>query len=388
MELLAGYANFVANAVGGFNGQERGMKVALVHDHLNQIGGAERVALSFHKIWPSAPLYTLVHDPKKIGHFFNSLRIISSFIQKLPLSRAHLPWYLSLMPTAVESFDLSPYDVIMSSTSALAKGIIAPPQAVHFCYCHTPTRYLWSDASTYIEEIGVGGLIKQILPFILNRLRMWDQLAAMRVDYFIANSQFVANRIKRYYNRDSTVIHPPVDVTNYPRRARDDYFILVSRLRPYKKVDLAINAFNRLNMPLYIIGEGEEEGNLKTLAGPTIKFLGNLSDEAKKHYLAGAAAFIHPQEEDFGIAAVEAMAGGTPVIAYDAGGARETVIPDITGGFFEEQTWQSLADAVIRFRRQIFDHDRIRDHAQQFSEERFIVEIKNFVELKYAEKQN
>lgn len=362
------------------------MKVALVHDHLNQIGGAERVVKTFHKIWPSAPLYTLVHDPKKIGHFFNSLKIIPSFIQKLPFSRAHLRWYLALMPAAVEALPLSPYDVIISSASAFGKGAITPPNSLHICYCHTPTRYLWSDANTYVDDLGGGGFIKKLLPLIFNRLRMWDQLAAMRVDFFIANSRFVADRIKRYYNRESTVIYPPVDVANYPHRVRGDYFILTSRLRPYKKIDIAIRAFNRLNMPLYIIGEGEEEAKLRAIAGPTIKFLGALNDEEKKYYLAGAQGFINPQEEDFGIAAVEAMAGGTPVIAFEAGGARETVIPDTTGVFFEEQTWQSLSDAVIRFRRQSWDYARIRDHAEQFSEERFITEIKNFVEMKYLER--
>ena len=363
------------------------MKVALVHDHLNQIGGAERVVKAFHKIWPNAPLFTIVHDPKTIGNFFNSLKIIPSFIQKLPGALRHLRWYLALMPAAVEALPLSPYDVIISSASAFGKGAITPPNSLHICYCHTPTRYLWSDANTYVDDLGGGSFIKKLLPLILNRLRMWDQLAAMRVDFFLANSHFVADRIKRYYNRDSTVIYPPVDVVNYPPRRGGDYFILTSRLRPYKKVDLAINAFNRLNMPLYIIGEGEEEARLKGLAGPAVRFLGALSDEEKKYYLAGAQGFIHPQEEDFGIAAVEAMAAGTPVIAYDAGGARETVIPDITGVFFEEQTWQSLSDAVIRFRRQTFDHDRVRDHAEQFSEERFIREIKNFVEMKYMERQ-
>lgn len=363
------------------------MKVALVHDHLNQIGGAERVVRAMHGLWPEAELYTLVHDQKKISGFFNGLRINASFIQKLPGALSHLRWYLSLMPAAIESFDLSPYDVIVSSASAFGKGVITPPNSLHVCYCHTPTRYLWSDTNTYVNDVGGGWLIKKILPLILQRLRMWDQLAAMRVDFFVANSQFVAERIKRYYNREATVIYPPVDVSGYPQPPREGYFIMVARLRPYKKVDIAIRAFNRLNMPLYIVGDGEDDARLKALAGPSIKFFGDVGEEQKKRLLAGAAGFIHPQEEDFGIAAVEAMAAGTPVIAYEAGGARESIIPDQTGIFFEEQTWQSLADAVIRFRRQSWDYGRIRDHAQQFSEERFITEIKNFVEMKYMERQ-
>lgn len=363
------------------------MNVALVHDHLNQIGGAEKVVLALHKIYPPSPLYTLVHDPKKIGDFFNGLNIQTSFIQKLPLALSHLRWYLWLMPAAIESFNLAPYDVIISSASAFGKGVITPPNSLHICYCHTPTRYLWSDANTYVDDLGGGTLIKKILPLVLNRLRMWDQLASQRVDYFIANSQFIAGRIKRYYNRQAAVIYPPVDVHNYPHIPKSDYFIIVSRLRPYKKVDIAIKAFNRLNLPLVIVGEGEEDARFKKLAGPTISFTGPVGEEEKKRLLAGAAGFIHPQEEDFGIAAVEAMAAGTPVIAYDRGGARETIIEDITGTFFEEQTWQCLADAVIRFRKfSAWDYERIRDHAQQFSEERFMNEIKNFVEMKYMER--
>ncbi|MAG28614.1 glycosyl transferase [bacterium] len=361
------------------------MNVALVHDHLNQIGGAERVVLDMHKIWPKAPLYTLVHDKNKVKDFFNSLEIKTSFIQKLPLSLSHLRWYLSLMPTAVESFNLSEYDVILSSASAFGKGAIAPPNALHICYCHTPTRYLWSDAHTYASEVGGGGLIGKILPFVLHRLRMWDFLASQRVDYFIANSQFVADRIKRYYNRESVIMYPPVDTLGYPVVPKMNYFVLVSRLRPYKKVDIAIRAFNRLNMPLVIVGDGEERKNLEAISASNIYFTGNVDESIKKKLLAGALGFIHPQEEDAGIAAIEAMAAGTPVIAFDAGGARETIIQDVTGMKFEEQTWQMLADTVIRFKKQSFDYDMIRDHSQQFSRERFMNELKTFVDMKYLE---
>lgn len=363
------------------------MNVALVHDHLNQIGGAERVVLALHKTWPQAPLYTLAHDPKKIRDFFNGLNIQTSFIQKLPWSLAHLRWYLWLMPAAIEAFNLSPFDVIISSASAFGKGVITPPRSLHICYCHTPTRYLWSDANTYVDDLGGGALIKKILPLVLNRLRMWDQLAAQRVDYFVANSRFVAGRIKRYYNRESAVIYPPVDVHNYPHIEKGDYFVIASRLRPYKKVDIAIKAFNRLNIPLVIIGDGEEGDRLKKIAGPTIVFTGQIGEAEKKRLLSGALGFIHPQEEDFGIAAVEAMAAGTPVIAFGRGGVKETIEEGITGTFFEEQTWQSLADAVIRFRKfATWDYERIRDHAQQFSEERFREEMQRFVEMKYAER--
>ena len=361
------------------------MKVALAHDHLNQIGGAERVVLALHKIWPDAPLYTLVHDQKKIADFFDDLRIRTSFVQKLPLSLSHLRWYLSLLPAAMESFDLSEYDVLVSSASAFGKGVIAPPAAVHICYCHTPTRYLWSDANTYVADTAQGPIIKKILPLFLSRLRQWDQLAATRVDYFVANSEFIASRIKRYYKRESQVIYPPVDVNNYPRLPKKDYFILVSRLRPYKKVDLVIQAFNRLRLPLVIVGDGEEEQKLKKMSSEYIKFSGRVSEDDKKRLLAGARGFIHPQEEDFGIAAVEAMAAGTPVIAFHAGGVKETVAPGVSGLFFEEQTWQSLAHAVILSTRQSFNFDEIRNHAQKFSQARFQREMSAFVEEKYLE---
>ncbi|MBI4122533.1 MAG: glycosyltransferase [Parcubacteria group bacterium] len=364
------------------------MRVALVHDHLNQIGGAERVLLAMHRLWPDSPLFTLAHDPKKIADFFDDLEIRTSFIQKLPLSRSHLRWYLAFMPAAIESFDVSEYDVILSSASAFGKGVIAPPRSLHICYCHTPTRYLWSDAHTYVEEVGGGGIIRRLLPIVLNRLRMWDQLASARVDHFIANSRFVAGRIARYYNRGSTVIYPPVDVANYPMLSSRPHYALVSRLRPYKRVDIAIRAFNRLRMPLLIVGDGEELPRLRKLAGPSITFLGSLPEREKKRVLASARAFLHPQEEDFGISAIEAMAAGTPVIAYGAGGALETVTEGETGLFFEEQTWQSLADAVIRSRRISFDAERIRDHAEQFSEERFRREMRSFVEMKYAESRS
>jgi len=360
------------------------MKLALVHDHLNQIGGAERVLAAMHQTYPLSPLYTLVHDKRVVTDFFGRLVINTSFIQRLPFSRTRLRWYLAAMPAAVESFDLSAYDVVLSSASAFAKGAIAPARAIHICYCHTPTRYLWSDSHSYAQEVGGSAIIGKILPFVLQQLRMWDYLAAQRVDRFIANSGFVAQRIKRYYNRDSTVMYPPVDVHRYPALPKLNYFVLVSRLRPYKKVDIAIRAFNRLNMPLVIVGDGEARLALESIAGPNIHFAGNVDERTKKRVLAGALGFIHPQEEDFGISAVEAMAAGTPVIAYASGGALETVREGETGIFFEEQTWQSLADAVIRAKRHSFDYARIKDHSKQFSRERFQHELKAFIESSYA----
>jgi len=357
------------------------MKIALVHDHLNQIGGAEKVLLSFKRIWPEAPIYTLLYYPKETGELFANLNIRESFIRKLPFSHRFFKWYLPLMPAAVESLDLTDYNIVLSDASAFAKGVIVNPNAIHICYCHTPTRYLWSDTHSYLEGLNCSPLIKKVLFIILNHLRSWDYQVAQRVDYFIANSNFVAQRIKKYYQRESKVIYPPVEVDKFDINDNiGKYYLVVSRLRPYKKVDLAIQAFNQMRIPLKIIGTGEEEKELRKMAKNNIEFLGPVSDKEKAKYMASARALIHPQEEDFGITAVESMAAGRPVIAYRSGGALETVKENETGKFFDEPTWESLADTVIRFRPEEFDPQKIRQHALNFSEERFNQQIKDFVD--------
>jgi len=354
------------------------MKIALTHDHLFQIGGAEKVLLELTKIYPASPVFTLIYNQKlKLS---KELKIITSFIQNLPFSKHHFKWYLPLMNLAWEKFDFTNYDLVISSASAFAKGIILPPKTLHLCYCHSPTRYLWSDTHQYLEELNQPLIIKKFLPMIINYLRMWDFAAAQRVDQFIANSRFVALRIKKYYRRDSTVIYPPVEVDKFQiNKDQGNYFIIVSRLRPYKRVDLAIKAFNQLGLPLKIVGGGEEEVNLKKIAKDNIEFLGEVSEEKKVNLLARAIAFIHPQEEDFGIAAVEAMAAGLPVIAYQAGGATETVIANESGLFFPEQSWESLADTIIHFKKDDFDREKIKNYAQKFSAINFQQNIKNFV---------
>jgi glycosyltransferase involved in cell wall biosynthesis len=344
------------------------MKIALIHDHLNQIGGAERVLLTLGDIFPDAPIYTLLYDARRIADFFRDRDIRTSFIERLPGGRRHFQWFLPMMPTAFESFDLSAFDVVLSSSSALSKGVICHPHQLHISYCHTPTRYLWSDYHEYLEKLPQGRIVRTVLPMYLTRLRMWDYQAAQRVDHFIANSQWVADRIARYYQRPSTVIYPPVDTGYFHLGDHDgDYYLIVSRLRPYKKVDLAIQACNRLKLPLVIAGSGGDEARLRRMAGPTITFRGRVPEHEKRDLLAGAIAFLHPQEEDFGITAVEAQAAGTPVIAFGRGGATETVRDEETGLFFHEQSWEALADAILRFRmRRDWDHAGIRRHAQQF----------------------
>ena len=361
-------------------------KIALVHDHLFQMGGAERVLFEFHQLYPQSPIYTVIYDQKK-DKFFKDAQIITSKLQNIPGILKRIPgsvhffkFFIFSMPQAFEDFDFSNYDVVLSSVSGLAKGIKVLKGTKHFCYCHTPTRYLWSDLESYVEKLKIPNLSKKMVADKLKNLRQWDYDAAQRVDHFIANSKFIAGKIKRYYGRDSQVIYPPVEIEKFhsnPNKA--DYYIVVSRLMPYKKVDLIVKAFNQLKLPLKIIGTGEQAEELKRMAKDNIEFLGEVSDQVRGEYLSQAKAFLHPQEEDFGIAAVEAMACGCPVIAYGSGGALETVVNKETGIFFAEQNWESLAEAVLDFNKLEFDSELIRGHAQQFSNDNFRKNIDNYI---------
>lgn len=355
-------------------------QVALAHDHLNQFGGAEQVLSSLHKLYPTAPVYTLLYNEALVGDIFKNWNIKTSFIQKLPASQRFFKWYLSLMPAAVEDLDLSEYDLVISSCSALIKGLVLKPDTKHICYCHSPTRYLWSDTHQYAEELEQPWFVKKLLPMVLTKLRQWDQVAAQRVDHFIANSNYVARRIAKYYRRPSTIIYPPVPLENFKLTDNiGDYYLVVSRLRPYKRVDLAVKAFNKLSIPLKIIGVGEQYNDLKKIAKDNIEFVGLASEQEKAHYLARCKALIFPQEEDFGITAVEALASGRPVIAYGKGGALEIVQDGVSGKFFNEQSWEALADAVIRFDHKAFNGAKLRQQAEKFSSERFGSELSDFI---------
>lgn len=356
------------------------MKIALAHDHLFQYGGAENILHEFSQLYPAAPIYTLIHD-RQHRKYFSDAQIIPSYLQRLPGSQYYFKYLLPLMPNAWERFDFSGYDVVLSSSSAFVKGIITSPKTLHISYCHSPTRYLWSDSLRYLQELPLVEPLKSYLYHVLTRLRVWDQAAASRVDHFIANSHYIAERIQKYYRRSSTVIYPPVPTEQFHLNPKqDNFFLIVSRLRPYKRVDIAIKAFNALRLPLYIIGSGEEMPRLRKLAKANISFLGELSDTERNRYLARCQALIHPQEEDFGITAVEAMASGRPVIAYHQGGACESVIDNVTGLFFDEQVWESLADTVIRFRANQFDPQQIRRHAEQFDSALFRQKISDLIQ--------
>lgn len=362
------------------------MRVALVHDYLNQYGGAERVLEAFCEIWPTAPIYTLLYDKKRTGYAFGNRRVKTSFLQKIPFVKFHHRPFLMLMPLAVESLDLSKYDLIISDSSSFAKGVITRPQALHICYCHTPTRYAWDDSHKYIKEFGYPGFVTRFIPFLMNYLRVWDGLAAERPDRFIANSYFVASRIKKYYHQESEVIHPPVkSEIFYISEKSEDFFLMVARFLPYKRIDIAIKAFNKLKWPLKIIGVGPETKRLKRAAGETIEFLGLVSDEKLRHLYAKCRALIFPQEEDFGIAALEAMASGRPVIAYKSGGALEIVENNVNGIFFEKQTPESLIMALERFEEIKFEPEQIRAKAFQFDRDNFKQKIKEFVHSSWEE---
>ncbi len=363
------------------------MKVALVHDYLNQMGGAERVVMAFHDIFPDAPIYTSIYDPKRVDPAFQKMDVRTSFMQKLPLVTKHHQPYLPFYPFAMESLDLRGYDLVLSSSSAFGKGVITRPETLHICYCHTPMRWCWAY-DEYVEREQLGKVARRVLPLLITGLRVWDQTSAMRVDHFIANSPVVAERIQKYYRRDAIVIPPPVEASRFifdPTIQPEDYFLVVSRLIPYKRIDLAIEACNRLQLPLVIIGSGRDEERLKKMAGPTIRFMGRLSDEEVLHYYAHCRALLFPGEEDFGITPLEAQASGRPVIAYGVGGVLASVIDGITGVFFHEQTAASLASVLATFDEHSFDTQVIRNHALEFDMPRFRRRILQFIEAKMSE---
>jgi glycosyltransferase involved in cell wall biosynthesis len=363
------------------------MKVALVHDYLNQMGGAERVVLAFHDIFPDAPLYTSIYDPQRVDPAFRTMDIRTTFMQQLPLVTKHHQPYLPLYPLAMESLDLRGYDLVLSSSSAFGKGVITRPETMHICYCHTPMRWCW-NYDEYVEREHLGGVARRVLPLLISSMRVWDQTSSMRVDSFIANSPVVAERIKKYYRREAVIIPPPVDVSRFPFDSMtqpEDYFLIVSRLIPYKRIDLAIEACNQLGLPLVIIGSGRDLPRLQKLAGPTIRFMGRLSDQEVLHYFTHCRAFLFPGEEDFGITPLEAQAAGRPVIAYGAGGALASIIEGVTGTFFSEQTADSLAEVLTTFDPRHYNPQSIRNHALEFDMPRFRRRILQFIEAKMSE---
>jgi len=364
------------------------MKIALVHDHLTQTGGAERVLRIFHELYPDAPIFTLLYDKDKIGDLLPSSVIRPSFLQNIPGGKKKYQWLLPIMPTATEAHNLDDYDIVLSSASAFAKGVITNSTTLHICYCHTPTRYLWTDTHDYIRELKLPGVVKKILPFMLTRLRMWDALAADRVDKFVANSQTVRERIQKYYRRDSDIIYPPVAIDKfYISKDIGDYYLAGGRLVSYKRFDIPINTFNRLGIPLKIFGDGPEYARLKKMAKKNIEFLGAVNDDVRGELFSKCIAYIHPQEEDLGLTALEATASGRPVIAYAAGGALETIVDGVTGTFFYDQDYAALVDTILHFDPSQYTAETIRSYALKYSVDRFKREIQTYIDRQWAQWQ-
>ena len=362
------------------------MKIALVYDRVNKWGGAERVLLTLHEMFPDAPLYTSLYDEKKAPWAKVFPKVYTSFLQKIPFAKSNHELFGWLMPFVFESFCFDKYDLVISVTSEAAKGIITKPKTKHICYCLTPTRYLWSHYDLYFKN----PIMRRISKPIVRYLRSWHKIAAQRPDRIIAISSEVARRIKKYYDRDSEIIYPPVEtpevaIVNHSRGGYfffdNAYFLVVSRLVYYKRVDLAIKAFNKLKLPLVIVGSGSQINNLKLIAKNNIKFAGEVSEEDLVDYYKNAKALIISQEEDFGITSVEAQSFGIPVIAFKKGGVLDTVVEGRTGIFFLKQEVDSIVSAVAQFNeRPIFDRPSLVENAYRFSEKVFRKKFEQFAE--------
>lgn len=363
------------------------MKVAIVHDWLANMGGSERCVLAFHELYPEAPVFTTVYNQAKLPDEFKTMDIRTSFIQKLPRAKEKYQTYLPLMPLAVEQFDLTEFDLVITSSHACCKGVITRPDALNICYCYTPIRYVWQLYHEYMRLEEMGRLKRLVIPPIMNYLRIWDRLAADRVDEFIAISGVVAERIRKYYRRDAAVIYPPVDTARYqPGSTVEDYFLVVSRLVPYKRVDLAVAACSATGQPLLVVGDGPEYVRLKEMAKPNVKFLGRISDEEVARLYATCQALIFPGNEDFGMTPVEVQAAGRPVIAFRAGGTLETVKEGITGEFFDELDADSLARVLRSFDPAKYKMEDMVENARIFDVDSFKKQFIEYVNKVYSRK--
>ncbi|OGG29070.1 hypothetical protein A2973_00505 [Candidatus Gottesmanbacteria bacterium RIFCSPLOWO2_01_FULL_49_10] len=358
-------------------------RIAFVYDRVNKWGGAERVLLALHELWPEAPLFTAVYDPDRAG-WANVFAVKPSFMQYVPFAKHYHEWFPWLTPMAFESFTFDDYDVVISVTSAEAKFVITKPHTLHICYCLTPTRYLWSEEETYRTTPGLGSaepVARRVFPAMLPMLKRWDAIGSSRPDYYIAISERVKARIEKYYGREvAAVIYPPVETEIFEREkangkrqtGKDDYFLVVSRLVRYKRIDLIVEALNELRLPLVIIGSGYEERLLGERASDTISFVSrHLTDAELGAYYESCRAFISAADEDFGIAAVEAQAAGKPVICYRHSGVSEIVQEGITGMLFSAQTRESLVDALEKFEKMKFTNTACRINAERFSKDIF-----------------
>lgn len=357
------------------------MRVAIVHYWLVSMRGGEKVIEVLCNVFPEADIFTHVYDPTMVSETIRKRKIVTTFINSLPNAKRYYKRYLPLMPIALERIDLRGYDLIISSECGPAKGVIPPASAIHICYCHSPMRYIWNMSEDYLERAGF--LTRLLAPPLAHYVRTWDALSSMRVDYFIANSQTVAARIEKYYRRNSTVIHPPVDVNKFeivPEAEIGDYYLMAGELVSHKRPELAVEAFNVLARPLIVIGGGHLLPAIRKLAGPTVAVLGWQPFEVLRHHYTRCRALILPGEEDFGIVPVEVMASGRPVIAYGRGGATETVTAGVSGLFFREQSASAIERAIHEFEQMHFDGNVIKAGTDKFDVQRFTAEISAFVE--------
>lgn len=356
-------------------------RVAIVHYWLVGMRGGERVVERLLHLFPDADIFTNVYDPRKTSATLNKAQINAGFVDRLPFAKRLYQYYLPLMPMALEGFDLGDYDLVISSESGPAKGVITRPDAMHLCYCHSPMRYLWDHYHQYRTESSP--LARAAMPLMYNQLRQWDVTSSARVDHFVANSSFVQQRILKFWRRDSEIIHPPVDTSHFIRSdSIDDNYLWVGQMVPYKRPDLAVEAFNANGLPLTMVGTGSMLKKLRAVAEPNITFIDRLDFASLKRAYARCKAFIMTAEEDFGITPVECMASGRPVIAFGRGGARDSVVPGVTGIFFEEQTPHSLIDAVeaMEYFLKHFDPQAALDQAALFAPEQFDRKIRSLVE--------
>jgi len=378
-------------------GAQSPSRVALVHEWFSVLAGSETVVQQFCGLYPQADLFAVIADPRVVAatDFLRNRRLQTSFIQRLPAAQKIFRSYLMLMPLAIEQFDLSEYQIVISSNHAVAKGVLTGPDQMHISYVHSPIRYAWDLQHQYLRESGLdSGVQGAIARWMLHHMRIWDQRTAAGVDHFVANSQFIARRIRKVYGREATVIHPPVDVTGFPCRSeKDSYYLTASRLVPYKRVDLIVEAFGAMpDRRLVVVGEGPEDAKVRAKAGRNVELLGHQSRAALVELMQGARAFVFAAEEDFGIMPVEAQACGTPVIAYGKGGALETVnglgSPRATGVFFPRQDAASVIAAVERFEAHAGDFlpSSCRANAERFSTQRFVQEFAEYVTRRWAER--
>lgn len=364
------------------------MKVAIVHDWLDTTGGAEKVLASLINLYPDADIFSLVDYFSDVNRteYLKGKHATTSFIQKFPFSRKKFRNYLPFFPLAIEQFDLSGYDLVLSSSHAVAKGVLTGPHQLHVCYQYSPIRYAWDMYHTYFEEHKISGLKALVLKFVLHRIRIWDVVSSNRVDHFVAISTLIRKRIRKFYRRDSEVIFPPVDTERFVYCGeKEAFYLTASRLVPYKKVKLIVEAFNKNGKRLVVAGNGPQYEELRRLAAPNVEILGFCEDKTLVALMQKAKAFIYAAYEDFGIVPVEAMACGTPVIAYGKGGVLDTVIEGKAGLFFKEQSQESLNGVVETFEQMVFDYAAIAEHAKRFDTSVFEERMKNFIDEKMQE---